>query len=197
MSALDLSSDVGLVALFALTANLLLGLLLGMKYNPWKHWPHRRFNYFAVHNWTGYVALALAILHPILLLASSEAKFGVLAIVYPVVAPKQPWINVLGAAALYVLILVVVTSYYRRRMKRHTWKLIHYCAYAAAILFFIHGIWSDPTLKDAPIDYLDGEKVGVEICALLVLAVSVIRVRMALRHRRAPAGAQRTRRVAA
>ena len=59
MSLLELSSDVGLVAVWLLSLNLALGLLLGLRYNPWKHWPHRRFNYFRIHNWTGYVALVL------------------------------------------------------------------------------------------------------------------------------------------
>src|SRR5258708_29865437 len=56
-----LSNDLGLVACFLLTFNLLLGLLLAFRYNPWTHWPHHRFNYFRLHNWTAYVALAVAV----------------------------------------------------------------------------------------------------------------------------------------
>ncbi len=185
MTALDLSADVGIVAVFVLTLNILLGLLLSVRYNPWKHWPHRRINYFRVHNWTGYVALALVVLHPILLLASSTAGFGVFDVILPVNAPKQPWINTLGAASLYVLAVVVISSYFRTQISRDKWKLLHYGAYIAAILFFVHGVWSDPTLKDAPIDYLDGEKVGIEICFLVVIVASAIRVRHAISSRRA------------
>jgi predicted ferric reductase len=176
MTALDLSSDVAIVAVFVLTLNLLLGLLLSLRYNPWTHWPHRRFNYFRIHNWTGYVALVLVILHPVLILASSTAGFGVVDLLYPVHAPRQPWINTVGAASLYVLVAVVVTSYYRSAIGRDRWKVLHYGAFVAAALFFVHGVWSDPTLKDAPIDYLDGEKVGIEICFLLVVAASGFRV---------------------
>src|SRR5690348_5441241 len=140
MTAIDLSSDIGLVALSVLTLNLLLGVLLSMRYNPWTHWPHRRFKYFKVHNWTGYVALGLCLLHPIVLLASSDAGFRVLDIIYPVHAPKQPWINVLGAVGLYALVVVVVTSYFRLEMGRAPWKLIHYGAYGAALLAYVHSI---------------------------------------------------------
>jgi len=42
LSAIELSSDIGLVAVFVLTANILLGLLLSVRYNPWTHWPHRK-----------------------------------------------------------------------------------------------------------------------------------------------------------
>jgi len=68
MTAIDLSNDLGLVACFLLTFNLLLGLLLAFRYNPWTHWPHHRFNYFRLHNWTAYVALAVAVAHPLVLL---------------------------------------------------------------------------------------------------------------------------------
>lgn len=188
MTPLDFSSDVALVALCLLTVNLLLGLLLSMHYNPWKHWPHRRFNYFKLHNWNAYVALALAVLHAVLLLAVKTPAFRFIDILYPVVGPKQPWINSIGAAALYVMVMVVVTSYYRVELGRRRWKALHYFTYVTAALFYVHGVFSDPTLKDKPIDYIDGEKVLVEICALLVLALALYRWRWGVRRRAAANG---------
>jgi len=184
MSLLELSSDVGLVAVWLLSLNLALGLLLGLRYNPWKHWPHRRFNYFRVHNWTGYVALVLCVLHVLLLRASPDAKFGWLNVFYPPTAPKQPTINTLGAVAIYLLIVVVVTSYYRVEIGRHRWKLIHFLTYGVAGFMFVHGLWSDQTLKDAPIDYLDAEKVSIELCFLVIAVGTVLRVRRGLAARR-------------
>jgi len=195
MSALELSSDVGIVAVFVLTFNILLGLLMGVKYNPWKSWPHRRINYFRIHNWTGYVALTLSLLHVILLLLSSEAKFRLVDVLYPMVGPKQQVINTLGAAALYVLIVIVVTSYYRAEIGHDRWRLIHYGTYLTATLFLIHGIWSDPSLKDNPIDYLDAEKVGIELCLLIIVVASFFRWRVAFRRRKSLG--VRTRRIAA
>ena len=191
MSALELSSDVGIVAVFVLTFNILLGLLMGVKYNPWRSWPHRRINYFRIHNWTGYVALALSLLHVILLLLSTEAKFRIVDVLYPMVGPKQPVINTLGAAALYVLIVVVTTSYYRAAIGHDRWRIIHYGTYLTATLVLIHGIWSDPSLKDRPIDYLDAEKAGIEICLLIVVAASFFRWRTAVRRRKAAGARQR------
>ena len=197
MSAIDLSSDVGLVACGLLTLNILLGLLLSMRYNPWTHWPHRRFNYFRIHNWTGYVALAVSALHPIIVLFSSTADFRVFDIVVPVQSPKQPVVNTLGAIGLYALALVVVTSYYRHRMTRHAWKLLHYVAYVSAALFFGHSLFSDPTLKGNPVDWLDGEKVYIEVCVLAVAGVSAYRVRWMLeRARRRALGAAGVRSAA-
>lgn len=199
MSAIDLSSDVGLVACGLLTLNILLGLLLSMRYNPWTHWPHRRFNYFRIHNWTGYVALAVSALHPVIVLFSSTANFRVFDIIIPVQSPKQPLVNSLGAIGLYTLALVVVTSYFRHRMTRHNWKLLHYVAYVSAAFFFGHSLFSDPTLKGHAVDWLDGEKVYIELCALLVALVSAYRVRWMLQRaqRRALGSASRHRGVAA
>jgi predicted ferric reductase len=190
MSALDLSSDVGIVAVIVISCNILLGLLMGVKYNPWKRWPHKRINYFKIHNWTGYTALTLSLLHVVLLLVSSEAKFRFVDVLYPMVGPKQPVINTLGAAALYVLIVVVATSYYRASIGHDRWRIIHYGTYLTAALFFVHGIWSDPSLKDNPIDYLDAEKVAIELSLLVILVASFFRWRFALQRRRS-LGAQR------
>lgn len=194
MSAIDLSSYFGLTAMTLLTLNILLGLVMSMKYNPVRNWPHRRINTFKLHNWTAYIALTIASIHPVIILFSSTAKFTLLDILYPVHAPKQPWINVLGALALYALSFVVLTSYFRRELGRRTWKTLHFTAYGVAALFFVHGILTDPKLKDAPIDFLDGEKVYVELCLLLVLVAVGYRVRWQLRqppprvHRSKPVG---------
>ena len=75
MSAIDLSSVVGLVAVGLLTANILLGLLISSGYNPTRRWPRRRVKLFPFHKWTGYSALAVAFVHPVILLFSSTAGF--------------------------------------------------------------------------------------------------------------------------
>ena len=72
-----------------LTFNLLLGLLLSTRYNPLVRWPHRRLPLYDLHNWTGYVALAVVLVHPVLLLPSETAKFGWLDIVLPFWAPTN------------------------------------------------------------------------------------------------------------
>jgi predicted ferric reductase len=186
MTAIDLSNDLGLVACFLLTFNLLLGLLLAFRYNPWTHWPHHRFNYFRLHNWTAYVALTVAVAHPVVLLFIDDPKFRVLDLLLPVGSPQQPVVNTIGAAALYALLFVVTTSYARHRMTRRLWKRLHYTAYAVAAMFLVHGLLADPSLKEHAIDWLDGEKVGIEICAGVLAALGVWRLRRALRRLTSP-----------
>ena len=160
-SAVELSAYVALAGVGLLAANLLLGLLMAAGYNPARHWPHVPLKLFKLHNWTGYIALGVAIVHPGILLFSSSPRFHVIDLLVPLWSPVQPFSNVLGAIALYLVITVVVTSYFRRALGRHLWKSIHYTTYAAAITFFIHGVIADPTVTGRAIDYIDGEKVYV------------------------------------
>jgi predicted ferric reductase len=181
LTALDLSAYVGLAAVGAITLNLFLGLLMAFRYSPHRSWPHHRFNYFRIHNWTGYFALAVSILHPVILLFNRDPRFRILDIVYPVHSPQQPLDNTFGAIALYMLAFVVVTSYMRIRLGRHLWKSFHFSIYFAAAALFWHSLFTDPSLKNAPIDWFDGGKLFIESCLLLIVTISLLRLRHARR----------------
>ena len=177
MDPIELSNYAGLGAIGLLTLNILVGLLLSTKYNPVRRWPHRRVNTVKIHNVTGWCALALVLVHPLLLLLPSRVPFTLIDIVLPLDAPKQPLINTAGAGAAYLLLIVVITSYFRFEIGRRWWKRIHFTTYAMFPLFAIHSILTDPALKDRNIDYLDGEKVYVELCVLAVAIAIGARVR--------------------
>jgi sulfoxide reductase heme-binding subunit YedZ len=184
MTAVDLSSFAGLTAMVLLTVNLLLGLLVSTNYNPVLRWPHRKIPIFDIHNWTAYVALALVCLHPILLLCSSTAGFRIGDVLWPANSPGQRLYNTLGAITFYSVTFVVVTSYFRAQIGSRIWKKLHYVAYGAAAVLFVHALLIDPNLKKAPPDLLDGEKVLVEGCFVAVAAGSIWRLRFALRKAR-------------
>jgi predicted ferric reductase len=183
ISAIELSADIGLIALGLLTTNILLGLLLSVGYNPMRRWPRQRIKLFKLHNWTGYIALAAVSLHPIVILFSSTAGFGVRDIVWPIWSPKQPVENTIGAVGLYLVAFAVLTSYFRHVFGFHRWKQLHYTTYAAAAAFFVHGLLTDARLENRPVDWIDAEKVFVEVCVMLVALGTVWRVRYARRGR--------------
>lgn len=182
-TAIDVSSTLGLCAMYLVTLNILLGLLISTRYNPMRQWPRRRINIFKVHNWNAYLALCVAFLHPATLLLSSTAGFKVGDVLWPLNSPGQTLYNCLGAATFYLLAFVVVTSYFRRRLGHKRWKPLHYAAYATAAVLFVHGILIDPKLKNEPTDFLDGEKVQVELCCVLVIVATAWRVRHGLRKK--------------
>jgi predicted ferric reductase len=185
MNAIAISAQLGHFALWLLTANILMGLLLSVRYNPLKRWPHRRINYFTLHNWTGYIALVLSALHAVVVVFSSTAGWTWLDVVWPVNAPQQAMANVVGAVALYLLAVIVLTSYMRRSVGRDVWKFVHYGSYICAALFFYHGIVLDPKLLDRPLNPIDAEKVSLELCLLIVIIASVWRAKYALQKRAA------------
>jgi sulfoxide reductase heme-binding subunit YedZ len=184
-TAIDISAAVALIAVGIMTAQILLGLLLSIGYNPVRGWPRQRWaKLFAFHNWLGYIGLTTVAIHPLILLASSTAGFRLFDIVVPIWSPTQPFPNTLGAIAFYLVAFVVITSYFRRVFGRHRWKRLHYTAYAAAAVFYVHGVLADPLLKNRPPDFIDAEKVYVEGCAMLVAASTAWR----FRRRRGPRG---------
>jgi len=179
-SAIDISSVVGLTALGMFTAQILMGLLLSVGYNPIRHWPRQRWiKLFTLHNWLGYIGLATAATHALILLTAPSKSggqlFSLFDVLVPIWSPVQPFENTLGAAAFYLVSFVVLTSYFRRVFGHRQWKLLHYTAYAAAAVFFVHGVLADPLLQNRPVDWIDAEKVYVEGCALLVMAASIWR----------------------
>ena len=172
ISFIDISAYIGLAAAGVMTANLFIGLLLSMQYNPVVQWPGRRVPLYKLHKWSGYSALFLVLLHPVWLPLAKDAHFSVWNVFYPFSAPVQPWINSLGALAAYTLIFVVVTAYLRQRFQYAFWKKLHYASYVVLISFLVHGILTDPSLKpDTQIDYLDGGKLFIEACALLCVGM--------------------------
>ncbi|HTI10202.1 MAG TPA: ferric reductase-like transmembrane domain-containing protein [Puia sp.] len=188
---LDLSSTIGLIATAVLTFNLLLGMMLSTAYRRsplWKRLPVilRNISIDSLHNWTAYVALALAAAHPLLLLPDTASKFSWKDILFPVDAPHQALWVILGSLALYALIVVIITTQkaVKNRMGFRTWKNIHLISYGTALLFVIHGIVMDPQLKDRPVDWLDGEKLISELCGLALVAATIIRYRYYRRRQR-------------
>ena len=179
MTAVDVSGTLALIAVGLLTLNLLLGLLLSVGYNPKRQWPRLAFKLFTLHNWTAYVAFGAVVLHAGTLLFSTDPRFRLYDVLVPIDSPVQPFSNNLGAIGFYLVTIVVVSSLRSVRgfLGRHVWKPIHFTTYAAAFVFFAHGIIADPQLKNRPVDFIDAEKVYVELCALAVLVATWFRIK--------------------
>jgi predicted ferric reductase len=182
ITVLDLSAYLGLLAVGAATANMFLGVLMALRYSPVRQWPHRQFNYFRLHNWCGYVALVASIIHPLILLWNKKPRFTFANIAYPVHSPSQPFENTLGALALYALAVVVLTSYFRVQLGRPLWKAFHFVVYFAAAALLCHSVLTSPDLTNL-VDWLDGGKVFIEVCVLVIVTLSILRWRY-LRPRR-------------
>ncbi len=178
MTLLDLCSYLGLGAAGTATLNLWLGLLIALRYSPVQRWPHRRINVFALHQWTAYLTFALVLAHPAVLLFLHTPRFRLVDLLWPIHSPLQPWINLTGALALYLVLLLLLTSLLRHRLGRPLWKRLHFLAFPTLILTFVHSLFTDPLLKDGHPDMLDGGKIFLEIACLLSLAAVAARIRL-------------------
>lgn len=176
-SFIDISSYLGLIAGGILTLNLFTGMLLSIQYSPITKWPYCRIPLFNIHKWSGYGAYFFSLLHPLWLVLAKEGNFSVLAIFYPVVAPIQPFINTIGALSIYTLTFVIITAYLRNLFHYPFWKKLHYASYLAIILFLIHGVFANPSLKaNQPINFFDGGKLFVEACVIISISLIVLRI---------------------
>jgi predicted ferric reductase len=176
MTVLDLCSYLGLGAAGAATVNLLLGMLISLRYSPVRYWPHKRINLFALHQWTAYLTVALTLTHPVVLLFQSTRRFTVVDLLWPVHSPLQPKLNTVGAAAAYLVVLLVGSSLLRRQIGRPVWRRLHYAAFPMMVLLFVHSILTDPNLKDGHPDLLDGGKIFLEIACVVSVAAVVVRI---------------------
>ncbi len=191
MTLLDLCSYLGLGAVGFTAANLLLGMLLSLRYSPIRLWPHRRLNLFALHRSTAYGAVALVLAHPAVLLFLSSPRFRLIDVLWPVHSYLQPKLNLAGAAALYLLVLVLVTSLLRAHMARPLWRSLHLLVYPAAMLLFLHSVLTDPNLRDGHPDLLDGGKIFVEACVLIASIAVALRTRFRAKGFRSTVAADR------
>ena len=189
---IQLSNYLGLIATVVLTFNILLGMMLGTaykKHNYWKKLPVRikQISIPDLHNWTAYIALLLVLLHPTLLLLDPSTNFRFLDVIFPINAPTQKFFVALGTVSMFAIITIVITTQkkVKKKMSFRTWKNIHLISYCAALLFIIHGIALDPTLKDRPLDLLDAEKLVSEVCLIVLIAASIIRYKYHIKTKKA------------
>jgi predicted ferric reductase len=178
LTLLDLCAYLGLAAVGAIAVNLLLGMLIALRYSPVRYWPHKRGNLYALHQWSAYVSLVLILSHPAVLLFVHKPRFSWFDILLPVRSPLQPVVNTVGAVALYLIMLVMVTSLMRHRMSRRVWHNLHYLVYPATVCLLIHSIMTDPDLKTGHPDLLDGGKIYLYGVVLLMVAASWVRLRL-------------------
>lgn len=178
LTLLDVCAYLGLAAVGAIAVNLLLGILIALRYSPVRNWPYRRVNLFALHQWSAYASVVLVLSHPAVLLFVDKPRFSWFDILLPVRSPLQPVVNTVGAVALYLIVIVMVTSLLRQRMSRGLWRNLHYLVYPATVCLLIHGIMADPNLKTGHPDLLDGGKIYLYGVALVMIAASWVRLRL-------------------
>lgn len=129
------------------TAALLAGTLLLLQFalSARLKWLDRVFpldRLLSVHSVSGALAVLLAILHPLLLLASR---------LYPrEILEFMAWPLGVGAVLLLLLGVIAVTSLFRRflEIRYETWRTIHLATFAAVAAMAVHSLWVGQELAE-------------------------------------------------
>lgn len=189
LSYLDLSGAIGILACGLLTLNLLMGMLLSVAYvrlPVWKKLPTfiRELNLSQLHNYTAYAAWILVLIHASLVVIDKKWGFSWLHLFWGLGAPKQSIYVWLGSLSMLGIFFIILTTQkiIKRKLGFRLWKNIHLLSYLLTILFFIHGIFMDPLLQDRSPDWLDAEKLVIEMCAFVIIVATYFRLRYHLKQ---------------
>jgi methionine sulfoxide reductase heme-binding subunit len=127
----------GVVALALLTGVLALGIATtgGVRLGRMP-----RFATLALHRSISLLAVVFLGVHVATAVADPYAAVGLADVVLPFSARAHPIAIGLGALALDLILALVVTSLLRARIGRRTWRAVHWAAYAAWPLAFLHTI---------------------------------------------------------
>ena len=163
----------GVVALLLLTAAVALGVLTTLRWRS-ARWP--RFVSAGLHRNLTLLAIAFVAIHVVTTVLDGYAPIGFKDAVLPFLSRYRPvWLG-LGAVAFDLLLALVVTSLLRVRLGHRVWRSVHWLAYAAWPVAFIHSLG---TGSDARVGWMT----SVAFASLAVVVAAVL-ARVALAHGR-------------
>jgi len=184
METIEISGVLGMIAAVVLTLNICMGILMSTNYRKlpiWKKIPqeYQILKMVDLHEYTSYAALVIVFLHIIILPLDPASDFSFSTILWPATNQHQPIFVWLGYSSLIALLLVIITSQnpIRKALGFSLWKYIHVISYLTSVLFIVHAIVMDPLLKDRSVDFIDAEKVFMELCGVILLVAFYWRYR--------------------
>jgi sulfoxide reductase heme-binding subunit YedZ len=167
------SRATGVVSLLLLS----LVVLLGMLVNRQGRLPGLpSFAVTGLHRSLSLMSVLFVAVHVATAIIDPYVSIRLAAVVIPFVSAYEPFWLGLGAVALDVVAVLILTSLVRAYMSRRLWRGIHWLAYAAWPIAFVHSIGSSPDLRSGGLLLV---AVG---SALAVVAAGLWRVAAAARE---------------
>ena len=178
---LTLITILGLGSMGLLVCAAFVGIIMSSR--TVKNFPALKGKAFSWHQWSTIIIGSCILLHSLLSLTTSErTKIIWVNLLVPFTADKETvWLG-LGSMALYMMVITIVLSLTIRKKNQKAWRAMHYGTYILLALALVHGLLISSTFQpDWKFDFLDAEKVTVEIFGLLLIAAIVYRIRLTLR----------------
>jgi predicted ferric reductase len=132
-----ISRASGLVLLVLLSVVVVLGIAARMGSSP-RSWP--RFVFVELHRTLALFAVVLLALHAVTAILDPFVTIGWPATVFPFLSGYRPWQIGLGTLAVDVAGAVVITSLLRVRLGYRAWRVVHWLAYIAWPVAFVHSV---------------------------------------------------------
>jgi methionine sulfoxide reductase heme-binding subunit len=132
-----ISRASGLVLLVLFSVVVVLGVAARMGSTP-KEWP--RFVFVELHRTLALFSVVLLALHVVTALLDPFVTIGWSATVLPFLSTYRPWQIGLGTLAVDVGAAVIITSLLRVRLGYRAWRAIHWLAYIAWPVAFVHSV---------------------------------------------------------
>ncbi|MBV8991980.1 MAG: ferric reductase-like transmembrane domain-containing protein [Solirubrobacterales bacterium] len=162
-----LTRSTGAVALVLLTVSVVIGIAAVGRLRTGR-WP--RFAIDGMHRSSSLLAVVFLLIHIATSVLDSFAPISLADAVIPFAGAYRPlWLG-LGAVSFDVLLAVLITSLLRHRLGHKSWRAVHWLAYAAWPIAFLHGLGSGSDARQAWMLALD------VACLVAVLASIVARV---------------------
>lgn len=128
----------GLLAYTALTASVLLGLLV--KARPFRSLS--RATVTDLHRFVALIGLGALAIHGVALVLDAAMPLPVAALVVPGLSPYRPLWTAAGVVAGELMIIVIASFPLRRVIGARAWRRLHWATYAMFALAAMHGIAS-------------------------------------------------------
>ena len=128
--------STGVIAFVLLTVSFAFGLASTKRALASPHWP--RFATQALHRNISLLAVAFMLVHIVTTLADSFVHVGWWSWIIPGASGYRTMWTTFGTLAFDLVVVLVVTSLLRDRMSARTWRAVHWSAYAAWPLAFLH-----------------------------------------------------------
>lgn len=132
-----LSRGSGLVLLVVLSVVVALGVAVTSRSAP-RRWP--RFSIAELHRTLSLFAIALLVLHVVTALLDPFVTIGWAAVLVPFTSPYRTVAIAAGTLAVDLAGAVLITSLLRHRLGFRAWRVVHWLAYLAWPMAFIHSL---------------------------------------------------------
>jgi predicted ferric reductase len=126
----------GFTAYALLTASVLLGLALGMRWRS-PRWP--RFATTELHRFVTLLTLVFLGLHVLTIALDGYMRFSLVEVLVPLASQYRPLWMGLGVVAAWLAATVWASTWLQRLIGYRTWRRLHYATFAVYAAATVHG----------------------------------------------------------